>query len=443
MQQDVRSCNAATTAPAPAPGSQLPPLFTRRRYKAPKCPLWAVKQQRLAAKTKTSTTWATLIEAALRKIRKEEIDDKTTLEQLDQLDQNGMSQSERHLLEILHRLIVDDNEGGLGKDNVKNLMVAMSGIVDLRTWEVHRSPSLVQADLIVREQGLVDLLDSLEGPLQMGPRMLVLRCRDLIGKNAVAEERGEEPSPYTGMIKAIEYLATMVDKESTRCSEQEWVDTWNMVLKCLTEDSIRLISGETVCKATAIAMKEVKEAFGVEFETSGDRECDLLMKVGDIETLNSRAKVVEEGDVVEAQYKKNLLVNCAIWRQAAEKGVEIPAMMPLDLRGRFGVIVRMEQAQGCPSIIYAAAAHEGVINLPTSQAELREFMVGLAPFLLFNYASWLASHERTIQVQLTAQPHQRMTLLGKRNRVSDDDTDTEEDTGANTDTDADASQESS
>ncbi|KAF9160828.1 hypothetical protein DFQ26_005141 [Actinomortierella ambigua] len=442
MQQDVQSCNAATAAPAPAPGSQLPPLFTRRRFKAPKYPLWAVKQQRLAAKTKTSTTWATLIEAALRKIRKEEISDKAAL---DRLDQNGMSQSERHLLRILRRLVVDDNEGRLGKDDVKDLMVAMSGIIDLRTWEMRRPPSLIQADLMILQRGLSELLASLEGPSQIGTRLLILRCQCLIGKFADAELKGEKPSPFKGMIRVIEYLATMVDNESTPCSEQEWVDTWKEVLNCLTDGSIRLISGKTVCKATVAAKKEIKEAFGIEFENCGGSKCDLLMQVGDMETLNSGVKVFEEGDVVEAQYKKNLLVNCAIWRQAAEKGVELPAMMMLDLQGRSGLIVRMEPARDCPSIFYAGIAHEEVINLPTSQTELREFMVGPAPFLLFNYASWLVSYGRAIRVQLTAQPHQRMTVLGKRNQVSDDNTDTEADTGADTDTNAgaDASQESS
>ncbi|KAF9149703.1 hypothetical protein DFQ26_001864, partial [Actinomortierella ambigua] len=132
----------------------------------------------------------------------QEIGDKTAL---DRLDHSGMSQSERLVLDISRQLVLDD-EGRLDKDNVKDLMVAMSGIVDLRTRKVRHPPSLVQVDLMVRQQGLDDLLDSLKEPWRMGPRMLVLRCRRLIGKNAEADENGEELSPFTGMIRAIEYL---------------------------------------------------------------------------------------------------------------------------------------------------------------------------------------------------------------------------------------------
>ncbi|KAG0264759.1 hypothetical protein DFQ27_001031 [Actinomortierella ambigua] len=388
------------------------------------CTLWAVKQQQLAAKRKTGETWATLMQAALRKIRKQEVVEKADL---DQLDHSGMPQSERLVFDISRELILDEDEGRLGKDKVKDLMVAMSGIVDLRTWRVRRPPSLVQANLKVRQQDLVTLLDSLKEPLRKGPRILVLRCRDLIGKNAVAEENGEEPSLFTGVIRAIEYLANKVEKESQPRSEQEWVDTWKTVLNCLTEDSLKLISGETVCKATTIAKKEVKDAFGIEFETSGGRKCDLLMKVGDLETLNSGAKVVEEGDLVETQYKKNLRINRAIWQHVAEMGVELPAMMPLDLRGRSGLIVRIEQTQDCPSIFYAGAAHEEIINLPTSAKELRAFMAGPAPFILYNYASWLAEYEKTIEAQVETRRNQRMTVLGKRSQVSEN-TDTETET---------------
>ncbi|KAF9151642.1 hypothetical protein DFQ26_001176 [Actinomortierella ambigua] len=160
------------------------------------------------------------------------------------------------------------------------------------------------------------------------------------------------------------------------------------------------------------------------------------MKVGDLETLNSEAKVVEEGDLVETQYKKNLRINRAIWQHAAEVGVELPAMMPLDLRGRSGLIVRIEQAQDCPSIFYAGAAHEEVVDLPTSLKELRAFMAGSAPFVLYNYASWLAEYEKTIEAQLAMQRNQRVTVLGKRSQVSDS-TDTETETDSETETETD------
>ncbi|KAF9153217.1 hypothetical protein DFQ26_000644, partial [Actinomortierella ambigua] len=194
------------TSAAEVPALQLPPSVTpyaTSKARVPKGSLWAVKQQQLAAKRKTGETWATLMQAALRKIRKQEVVEKADL---DQLDHSGMPQSERLVFDISRELILDEDEGRLGKDKVKDLMVAMSGIVDLRTWRVRRPPSLVQANLKVQQQDLVTLLDSLNEPLRKGPRMLVLRCRDLIGKNAVAEENGEEPSLFTGVIRAIEYL---------------------------------------------------------------------------------------------------------------------------------------------------------------------------------------------------------------------------------------------
>ncbi|KAF9151424.1 hypothetical protein DFQ26_001246, partial [Actinomortierella ambigua] len=226
---------------AEVPVLQLPPPATPHatsQTEAPEDTLWAAKQQQLAVKKKIGKTWATLMQAALGKIRNLAIVKK---KDLDQLDNSGMPQSERIVFDIARNLIVHEDEGRLIKDKVKDLMVAMSGIVDLRTWEVRRSPSMVQASLIVRQQGLVDLLDSLGGPLLLGSRTLILHCQCLIGESAVAELKGEKPLPFKGMIRAIEHLATMVDEERTPCSEQEWVDTWKTVLNCLTDGSVRLI----------------------------------------------------------------------------------------------------------------------------------------------------------------------------------------------------------
>ncbi|KAF9168356.1 hypothetical protein DFQ26_008979 [Actinomortierella ambigua] len=77
-------------------------------------------------------------------------------------------------------------------------------------------------------------------------------------------------------------------------------------------------------------------------------------------------------------------------------------------------------------------AHEEFIDLPTSLKGPRAFMAGSAPFILYNYASWLADYEKVIEAQLATQRNQRVTVLGKRSQVSGS-TDTETDTDSNAD----------
>ncbi|KAF9155014.1 hypothetical protein DFQ26_009892, partial [Actinomortierella ambigua] len=171
---------------------------------------------------------------------------------------------------------------------------------------------------------------------------------------------------YTVTAKFRSRRTNNVDKESPASSKHEWVDTCKTVLNCLTENFIRLIRSEA----------------------------------------NSEAEVFEDGDLVATQYKKNLRINRATWQHAAKEGVKLPAMVLLDLRGRSGLIVRIEQARDYPSIVYAGAAHDKLIDLPTSMEGLRKFM-------------W----------------YQRATVLGKHDQVLDS-TDTETGLEMNTDTDA-------
>lgn len=74
--------------------------------------------------------------------------------------------------------------------------------------------------------------------------------------------------------------------------------------------------------------------FGVTGETENGRRVDLLLKEGDLEILNTEAKSAEDGGLCEIQYKKNVRINHTIHREASRKGIELPTMLPLDIRGR-------------------------------------------------------------------------------------------------------------
>ncbi|KAK3823390.1 MAG: hypothetical protein J3Q66DRAFT_425243 [Benniella sp.] len=125
----------------------------------------------------------------------------------------------------------------------------------------------------------------------------------------------------------------MISQESTPKSEQEVVNVWKNALTTLSDGQLSITSGEKICRATRIAQRDLQQRFGITSETDKGRKVDPVMDVDGLEVLNTEAKFDEGGTVCEVQYKKNLRINHANYREARRTAVELPVMMPLDIRG--------------------------------------------------------------------------------------------------------------
>ena len=63
------------------------------------------------------------------------------------------------------------------------------------------------------------------------------------------------------------------------------------------------------------------------------------MKLGDFELLNTEAKAAEDLVPADIQYRKNIRINHAIRREASRRGIELPRVLFLDLRGKVILLV--------------------------------------------------------------------------------------------------------
>jgi len=97
--------------------------------------------------------------------------------------------------------------------------------------------------------------------------------------------------------------------------------------------SFLFFSGEIVCTATTSQKKFFTQLFKVAYDTESGRKVDLMLLVNNLEALNSEAKASQNRAPCERQYLKNLRINHAMHVVAAKKGVQLPDMNPLDIRG--------------------------------------------------------------------------------------------------------------
>jgi hypothetical protein len=124
------------------------------------------------------------------------------------------------------------------------------------------------------------------------------------------------------------------------------------------------------------------QLFKLAQDTESGRKVDLMLLVNGVEVLNSEAKRSNDRTPCERQLLKNLRINHAIHIVAAEQGVQLPRMNPLDIRGMSAMICGL-QAQG--DIFLGGAACDDVIDLPANKDELATFLTGPSAKLLWNY----------------------------------------------------------
>ncbi|KAG9066701.1 hypothetical protein KI688_012610 [Linnemannia hyalina] len=292
---------------------------------------------------------------------------------LDKISTEGLSDLEVKIFSSSRSLI---EQAELSTEDSKDLMVGMSGILDTRTWICEEAPSTLEPQLSAENKELGQLLSQLRKCLHLGIQMLVLKGEVMIGEIAKATIEGEDRPSITPMLRCVVHLATLIEYGNLPSSESEVVALWKFILETLSCGKLKFT------RATQVAQRLLFLKFGVTGETENGRRVDLLLKEGDLEILNTEAKSAEDGGLCEIQYKKNVRINHTIHREASRKGIELPTMLPLDIRGMSAMICGLKRSQG---VLVAGAADSRMIRLPSDKEQMSEFLSGPSPILLCNY----------------------------------------------------------
>ncbi|KAF9110611.1 hypothetical protein BGX27_006136, partial [Mortierella sp. AM989] len=160
-----------------------------------------------------------------------------------------------------------------------------------------RAPSAIEPALYANNDDIGQLNTQLSKILRLGVQMFALNCDVEIGEIAKLKMQGEDAPTTTPMLRLVSF-ANLIERGNMPVSEGEFVGLWKSALKILSEGRLKflsliflgLISVEKICKATQAAKRQFKELFGVEGETDSGRRVDLLLRVGDLEILNTEAK---------------------------------------------------------------------------------------------------------------------------------------------------------
>ncbi|KAF9088959.1 hypothetical protein BGX27_002593 [Mortierella sp. AM989] len=333
--------------------------------------------------------WRVLMVACINKLRNHSTDG------LDKLSLEGLQKLEIVIFKISRRLL---QQSHLSTQETKDLMVAMSGILDLRAWDYSQAPAIAEPVLNTQNNDIDQLNIQLSRDLRLGVQMFTLKCEARIGEIAKAKMRGEDVPATTPMLRLVVHLATLIERGNMPNSEGEIVALWKSTLEILSEGRLKFLSGEKICKSTQAAKRQFKDIFGVEGETDSGRRVDLLLRVGDLEILNTEAKALNNEGQCNEQYKKNIRINHAIYREAKRNGVELPPMLPLDIRGLSAMICHLKKASD--TVFVAGAAVNRMISLPKDKEELHKFLEGSSSQLLWNYVI-LGQIEEKIELSTT------------------------------------------
>ncbi|KAF9999897.1 hypothetical protein BGZ65_004806 [Modicella reniformis] len=192
--------------------------------------------------------------------------------------------------------------------------VAASGILDLRVNRYGTLSSNVP-EFAATSAILDEVLPGLRSDLRLGLRALVKRCNMTLGSISERELEGIPPPVYATFVE-MTYRGLIPN------SEMEIVSLWKRCLETLSDGKLH---GELVCRATLEAKRLMHKEFHVEGDTEAERKVDLLLRVENLEVLNSEAKVNDDQFQGDIQYKKNLRINHCIYKEASRRGLELPA----------------------------------------------------------------------------------------------------------------------
>ncbi|KAG0325301.1 hypothetical protein BGZ99_000817 [Dissophora globulifera] len=320
---------------------------------------------------------------------------------LDNISDEGMSLNESRLYERILFYLAKEQ---LSEMEFKDMFVALTGIIDLRVASYKDMSSVVPA-LNAKDPEIEQLLQRLSKDLRLGLRTLVLKCDVRLGEIARQELGGEDPTVYAPIIQLIRYLTNLIDQGTTPVSESEIVAVWKASLEILSHGKLKFLrqkatadpgySGEHICRATQMQKRLFMAEFEVEDAPESGRRVDLLLRIDDLEVLNTEAKVNGDPRLGDLQYKKNIRINHAILQDAARHEIELPSMLPLDIRGMSAMVCCIKKAD--KNILIAGPANSELIVLPSTKDELVKFLAGHSPQMLWNYVHLLLDYQKHIE----------------------------------------------
>ncbi|KAF9431832.1 hypothetical protein BGZ76_011641, partial [Entomortierella beljakovae] len=94
----------------------------------------------------------------------------------------------------------------LTTDETKDLMVVMTGILDLCSWDYSKAPAVVEPMLDVCHDDINQLNRQLSKDLRLGIQMFTLSCKVQIGKISQKKMQGDDISSSAPMLHLVSYL---------------------------------------------------------------------------------------------------------------------------------------------------------------------------------------------------------------------------------------------
>ncbi|KAF9413082.1 hypothetical protein BGZ76_005093 [Entomortierella beljakovae] len=214
--------------------------------------------------------------------------------------------------------------------------------------------------------------------------MFTLSCDVQIGKISQSRIDGEDIPESTPMLRLVSHL----EHPSLRKRDCGALEVVSGDLKW---GRLKLLSGEKICQATLASKREFKEKFNVEGETDSGRKVELLLKVGDLEILNTEAKASNNEALCEEQYKKRLSAMVCHLKKAGD------------------------------NVFVAGAAVSRMITLPKNKEELHTFLEGPSSRILWNYVLILLEYQNQVRRKLDEIQETSTTISRKRQIVRLDD----------------------
>ncbi|KAF9171729.1 hypothetical protein BGX20_007049, partial [Mortierella sp. AD010] len=141
--------------------------------------------------------WLALMVACVNKLRNHNTNE------LDGLSFEGLKDLEVVIFKLSRKLLQKPH---LTTDETKDLMVAMSGILDLRTWDYNKAPEVVEPTLDVCHNDIDQFNRQLSNDLRLGIQMLALNCNVQIGKISQQRMQGDDVPSSTPMLRLVSHL---------------------------------------------------------------------------------------------------------------------------------------------------------------------------------------------------------------------------------------------
>ncbi|GJJ78313.1 hypothetical protein EMPS_10672 [Entomortierella parvispora] len=235
--------------------------------------------------------------------------------------------------------------------------------------------SVVAPELKEPDQGANDIIEQLSRCLKIGLYVLFLKCQDMLGIFARDALEGKDTPPE---VPLIVWSATPA---SFLRGQEYHLLTVGVTPHLSHPRHSRYSSGEFICVSTTVQKRYLSQPFQLAHDTKSGRNVDLPVDGLGLEVV-TEAKPNMDRSPCERQFLKNLRIKHAIHIVAAERGLQLPKMNQLDVRGMSTMVCALH-SQG--DIFLGDAASENIIDLPTNKAELSSLLSSPFAILLWCY----------------------------------------------------------